>query len=243
MNKIFKLCMAVFFAMAIFSCNNSADTAKEPAKDTTKATDTVAAKPAPPPPPAFMPADVLEVTHTVKDYATWRAGFNSDSTLRKENGMMDMVVGRSIDNPNKLMVVMDVTDMEKAKAFGASPKLKEEMKKHGVISKPDMLIIHTIRFNPDSKEKQWVVITHKVKDFAVWLKAFDGEGTAARASQGLFDVALGRSVADSSIVQIVFDIKDMAKAKASIMSEEKKKLMMSAGVLGVPKIQFYTTGE
>jgi len=35
----------------------------------------------------------------------------------------------------------------------------------------------------------------------------------------------------------------MAKAKAAIFSDEKKKIMMSAGVVGAPKIEFYTTAE
>jgi quinol monooxygenase YgiN len=243
MNKIFKSFMAAFFAITICSCNNSADTAKEPAKDTTKATDTIAAKPAPPPPPAFTPFDVVEIAHTVKDYAKWRPAFNADSTMRKASGLTDIVVGRSINNPNSLLIVLSVSDIQKAKDFGASPRLKDVMKKNGVISKPTMEFFHTIRLNPDSKEKQWVIVTHKVKDFDAWLKVFDGEGTAGRAAQGLIDVALARGVEDPNIVQLVFDIKDMAKAKASITSEEKKKLMMSAGVVGVPKIQFYTSGE
>jgi hypothetical protein len=97
--------------------------------------------------------------------------------------------------------------------------------------------------NPDSKEKQWVVVTHKVKDFAAWLKVYDSEGVAARAAEGLVDVAISRDASDSNNVQIVFDIKDMAKAKAAIGSEAKKKLMMSAGVVGAPKIEYYTSAD
>ncbi len=76
-----------------------------------------------------------------------------------------------------------------------------------------------------------------------WLKVFDQEGTESRAGQGLIDVVLARGIADSNVVFLVFNIKDMAKAKASIFSEEKKKLMMSAGVEGTPKIEFYKEAE
>jgi len=55
----------------------------------------------------------------------------------------------------------------------------------------------------------------------------------------MVDVVMARGILDSNLVHLVFDIKDMAKAKAAIMSEDKKKLMMSAGVIGAPKIVFY----
>jgi len=41
------------------------------------------------------------------------------------------------------------------------------------------------------------------------------------------------------MVHLAFEVTDMAKAKAAIMSDDKKKLMMSAGVIGKPDIHFY----
>jgi hypothetical protein len=113
------------------------------------------------------------------------------------------------------------------------------MGKAGVTSKPTIQFFHVIRFDPEAKEKQWVMITHKVKDFDAWVKVYDGEGTAKRASEGMADAVLARGIDDPNLVQIVFDIKDMAKAKAALFSEEKKKLMTSAGVEGKPVITFY----
>ena len=117
------------------------------------------------------------------------------------------------------------------------------MEKGGVKSKPRFDFWKVIRMDPEAKEKQWILVTHKVKDFDAWLKVFDAEGSASRASQGLIDVALGQGIDDPNLVHIVFDTKDMAKAKASINSEEKKKLMQSAGVQGMPKIEYYNTAE
>ncbi len=83
------------------------------------------------------------------------------------------------------------------------------------------------------------MVTHKVKDFDAWLKVYDGEGKATRASQGMVDRVLARGIDDPNIVHIVFAVTDMAKAKAAISSEAKKKLMTSAGVEGPPTIEFY----
>ncbi|MEP6749960.1 MAG: hypothetical protein ABJB86_19635 [Bacteroidota bacterium] len=242
MKKTFRSLLAMGIVTIGFSCNNSADTVKDSSKDTTKTTDTVAAAPVAAP-AAFVPFDMAEITHTVKDYAKWRPAFNSDSTARKASGLTELVVARENDKPNNILIVLNVSDIPKAKEFAADPRLKDVMTKNGVVSKPEIAFFHTLRFNPDSKEKTWVMVTHKVKNFDAWLKVFDSEGTAARASQGLIDVVLARNLADSSIVQLVFDIKDMAKAKASIFSEEKKKLMTNAGVIGAPKIQFFTSTD
>ena len=242
MKKRLATLAAISFAALLCSCNNTADTAKDNAQDTTKAKDTAVA-PAIAAKPAFTPFDVVEIEHSVKDYGKWRPGFDNDSVARKENGMTYIVVGREIDKPNNLLVVLNVADVKKAKDFAASPRLKEVMTKNGVNSKPVISYYHVIRFNPDANEKKWVIVTHKVKDFDAWLKVFDGEGTDARAAQGLYDVAVARGVDDPSLVHLVFDIKDLAKAKASILSAEKKKLMLSAGVEGSPKIQFFNSTE
>jgi len=239
--KAFLPVLSMGLVLAFASCNNSSDKKEEaPKADTTKAAPVAAATPAP---AAFQPFDMMEINHAVKDYAVWHPLFKSDSTARKAAGLEDLVVGRVFDKENNLQVVERVSDIQKAKAFAADPRLKEVMAKGGVVSKPTAEFYHVLRFNPDTKEKTWVVVTHKVKNYDAWLKVYDAEGTAARAEQGLIDVLLARSVEDSNTVQIVFDIKDMAKAKASIMSEEKKKLMMSAGVDGAPKIEFYKQGE
>jgi len=117
------------------------------------------------------------------------------------------------------------------------------MEKNGVISKPNIRYWHALRFNPDSKEKNWVIVTHKVKDYDTWVKAFDAEGTSTRAANGLVDVVLARGIDDQGLVHIIFDITDMAKAKARINSPELKKIMMGAGVEGVPEIKFYSAVE
>ena len=233
-----KSLLALCLAVTIFSCNNNAEKTPEPET----ATDTIVSAPVTAP-AAFTPFDLVEINHTVKDYATWKKAFDNDSVARKASGLEFIVIGKGDDNPNNLTIALTATDVQKAKSFASAPRLKEVMEKNGVVSKPAISFFHVIRFNPDSKEKNWVLITHKVKDFDAWVKVFDAEGASSRASNGLIDVLLSRGIDDSNIVHVVFDIKDMAKAKARMSSPELKKTMMDAGVEGVPKIEFYTTAE
>ncbi|HEY5408032.1 MAG TPA: hypothetical protein VIJ92_13140 [Ginsengibacter sp.] len=243
MKLFLKPILVLGISMAFFACNsgseNKDDASAMPADSSSASTATTTT----PAPAAFTPFDVAEITHTVKDYAKWRPAFNADSVNRKANGLEDIVVGRNMDDPNKILIALKVSDTAKAMAFAADPKLKEAMDKAGVISKPVFELFHVIRYNPDSKEKQWVTVTHKVKDFDTWLKVFDAEGTATRATYGLIDVVLARGIQDSNLVHIVFDVKDMAKAKARINDPALKKSMTDGGVISVPKIEFYNSTE
>ncbi len=201
---LFQLLMICSITAAVFSCNSNADTATttEPAKDSP-----VVSAPAQ---PEFTPFEVMEITHNVADYEKWRPFFNADGENRKANGLEDLAVGRKVDNPNSVLVALKVNNAEVAKTFTADPKLKEVMDKAGVVSKPSFELFKVIRYNPASKEKQWVIITHRVKDFDAWVKVFDQEGPAQRASEGMVDVALARAVDDPNNVHIVLDITDMA---------------------------------
>jgi quinol monooxygenase YgiN len=236
--KNFKSLLLAGLITAFVSCNSNTEKKEDPL---TKIDTTVTVTATPP--AAFIPFDVLEITHAVKDYSVWRPLFNSDSTARKASGMEVIVVGRGADKNNNIMVALKVSDVQKAKDFAADPRLKTVMEKGGVLSKPNIDFFHVIRFNADSKEKRWVAVTHKVKNFDAWVKVFDEEGTATRAANGLVDVVLARGIDDPNIVHLVFDITDMAKAKARMNSPEVKKIMMDAGVETAPKIEYYISAD
>lgn len=241
-NHYLTVLVTVVIASFLFSCGE--EKKEVTTEETTKPADSASTMlMAPTPAPAFKPFDIAEITHSVKDYDKWRPTFNNDSTERKASGMKDIVVGRATDNANKIFMAMEISDVKKAKEFAAAPRLKEVMDKAGVNSKPEVQFWHVIKFNAEANEKKWVMVTHKVKDFDAWVKAYDGEGTAKRTSEGMIDVLMARGLDDPNMVQVVFDITDLAKAKAAINSEEKKKLMKDAGVEGTPKIEFYSTAE
>jgi hypothetical protein len=230
-------------AIACFGCNNNAP-ATTATTDTLK-TDSVkvdTAKPAVAAPQGpVAPFDIAEVNETVNDFATWKLGYDTSAAIRTANGLDKIVLSQVIGKPNMVQAVYGIKDPKQVTDFYAKPETKAILLKAGVVGKPDIALLHVIRFNADSHQKQWVEITHKVKNFDAWVKVYDAEGKEKRLSEGMIDIVLARGIVDSNLVHIVFDIKteDMAKAKAAIASEEKKKLMMSAGVIGVPKIVFY----
>ncbi len=182
----------------------------------------------------------MVVKHPVKDFNAWKPHFMAHDSVRLAYGLHTIGVGRGIQDTNTVGIVMRVDDIQKAKAFASMPELKAVMDSAGVTGPPTIDYIHVVR-NDSSKIEQMdrVMVSHHVKDFGAWLKVFDTEGPATRASFGMIDRALGRGVDDTNMVYMVFAITDMAKAQARSQSEELKKLMEEAGVDSPPNIWAY----
>ncbi|MFT3908391.1 MAG: hypothetical protein QM737_03120 [Ferruginibacter sp.] len=235
--------LTVIFTMGIIlflsSCNgDSKEKEEEVAKDTT-----AAVAPTPPPPPAeatFSPFKIVSIRHKVKDFSKWLPVYMGHDSMRMVYGVNRYRLGRGMEDSNMILVVDRISDVAKAKEFGGSATLKDAMAKAGVVGKPDISMFEVIRndssmiANPDR-----LAVTTKVKDFAAFLKTYDGEGKATRAENGLVDRAMGRNLDDSNTVRIVFAVTDMAKAKARMMSPELKKLMEEATCEGKPDFFWY----
>ncbi|WP_133242633.1 hypothetical protein [Flavobacterium psychrotolerans] len=222
------------FALAFLSCKNNKMEKTEPLKTE----DTVAAV------AVFMPFKIIMIKHKVADYGKWRKVYDAHDSIRQVYGIEHYVIGKGIEDANMILTVDKFNDLMKAKDFSALPFLKTAMKNAGVVGKPEFSYFDVIR-NDDSKieQKERLMVTHRVKDFDAWLKVYDAEGTAKRMSEGFIDRGMARGIEDPNVVTIVFAITDMKKAKASITSEAKKKLMKEAGVEGSPQLFYYTIEE
>ena len=141
---------------------------------------------------------------------------------------------------NLVYVADKFDDLARAQTFSTLPNLKEAMKKAGVVDKPGFSYAEMVRSDDSPIESNdRLGVAHHVKDYAAWLKAFDAEGPAARAANGLVDRGLARGLVDSNMVYITFAVTDMAKAKARYTSPELKKIMTDAGVDSPPTARWY----
>jgi quinol monooxygenase YgiN len=241
--KAIKFCLLATILGAVFlttGCNDAATTKTETTDKATPAT-TAADKPAAPAPSAFVPFKVMRITHTVKDFAAWKAVYDTKDSMRQAYGLSKLALCRDDANPNKVYVFLKAADIQKAKDFAANPALKADMQKAGVTNMPAFLYVDVVRFGETPIQKGRVIINHKVKDYDVWLKAYDAEGKATREANGLIDRGISRDISDPNNVYVTFAISDLAKAKARLANPAFKKLMTDAGVMGEPVIDFYTS--
>jgi hypothetical protein len=80
----------------------------------------------------------MTVHHKVKDYATWRTGYNANEKSRLSAGITNGRVFRSAEDPNDVVVLQDVADVAKARTWFGSDDLKAAMQKSGVIGSPSI---------------------------------------------------------------------------------------------------------
>ncbi len=79
------------------------------------------------------------------------------------------------------------------------------------------------------------LIRHRVKEFAKWKPLFD-EHAAIRKANGSKGGRLFRSEKDPNEVVILFEWEDFGKARQFAESEDLRKRMERAGVIGKPDL-------
>ena len=84
---------------------------------------------------------LILVRHKVEDYAKWKAVFDEHGAARKAGGSMGARVMRNVDDPSEQVIITEWPDIEHAKAFVASPDLREAMGRGGVMGMPDVVFL------------------------------------------------------------------------------------------------------
>jgi len=83
----------------------------------------------------------LLTQHRVKDYDAWRPHFDGHEDTRRSYGITNPRVYRNADDPNDLVLLFDVTDLERAKEFGQSQELRSTMERAGVVMPPTVRVV------------------------------------------------------------------------------------------------------
>ena len=83
----------------------------------------------------------------------------------------------------------------------------------------------------------YVLIHHKVQDYAAWKSAFD-EHSGARQAAGSKGGSLMRDADDPNELTVVLEWDDLDKARQFTSSDDLRQTMEQAGVIGPPDIHF-----
>ena len=79
---------------------------------------------------------LMVIHHKVRDYATWRPAYDAHESSRAGAGITNGRVYRKAEHPNDLVILLDVADVARARAWTASEDLKTTMGKAGVLGAP-----------------------------------------------------------------------------------------------------------
>ena len=83
------------------------------------------------------------IRHKVRDFNTWKTGYDAHQTKRKEAGLTECYLLRGADDPNEVVMLFEAEDLNRAKAFAASAELRDKMQEVGVIDKPDIYFLNS----------------------------------------------------------------------------------------------------
>ena len=220
------------------SCNSGKDKKTDEIMTDSTATKTETTATAP-----SGPTSIMIIRHKVADYAKWKTGYDSHDSMRLASGLHNYVIARGTEDPNMVLVAVTMDDVDKAKAFAASPDLKTKMKEVGVTGTPVIDFLESVMNDTTAIQQTIrVMIRHKVKDWDAWKKSFDSH-KQVRIDAGLTDRVISYTVGDNHHVTLVFAVADMDKAKAFMNSQDLKDKMKEAGVDGPPDIFFYKIAQ
>ncbi len=79
------------------------------------------------------PTENLTIHHQVNDYPSWRSGYDDREKSRVAAGVTNGRVFRGAEDPNDIVILQDVADMGRARAWFTGEELKFAMQKTGVV--------------------------------------------------------------------------------------------------------------
>ena len=68
----------------------------------------------------------------VKDFEAWKAAFDADAQTHRAAGLTLEGLWRDIDDPDEVIFIFQVSDLEKARAFVTAPAVLEKAHRSGV---------------------------------------------------------------------------------------------------------------
>jgi heme-degrading monooxygenase HmoA len=83
------------------------------------------------------------VRHKVTDFSKWKPVYDAHLPARQAAGGTELYLLRNIDDPNEVIVLFEIEDLQKAREFVASDDLRERMQESRVIDKLDTYFLTT----------------------------------------------------------------------------------------------------
>ncbi len=80
----------------------------------------------------------LLIRHKVEDYDRWKQAFDDHASLRQAAGSKGGYLFRNADNPNEIVLIVEMEDLERARQFVGSDDLRQAMQQAGVTGPPEI---------------------------------------------------------------------------------------------------------
>lgn len=79
----------------------------------------------------------------VRDFFTWKRSYDTHLMKRIEVGLIEKYIFQGTDDTTEVTVLYQAKDLARARAYAASPELRERMEKAGVVSGPEIYFLNS----------------------------------------------------------------------------------------------------
>jgi len=86
----------------------------------------------------------LYVRHTVIDFNNWYRIFDSNKEEQEKHGLADFDLFRDQKDPNDVIIIFRVTDVEKAREYIYAPEAEIARDEAGVIGEPESFFLDKV---------------------------------------------------------------------------------------------------
>ena len=83
----------------------------------------------------------LLIRHRVADFAQWKAAYDAHASARAAAGLKDTEILRDLHDGNQVVLLFEVSDIQKAKEYSESASLRDAMRDAGVADQPDLYFL------------------------------------------------------------------------------------------------------
>jgi hypothetical protein len=84
------------------------------------------------------------VRHKVRDYDLWKSVFDEHGDMRRDATSAGGILLRNKDDPNEVFILLEYTDLERARQFIDSDDLRRTMERAGVADVPDISFLEEV---------------------------------------------------------------------------------------------------
>ena len=182
------------------------------------------------------------IEHEVDDFDTWKRAFRDHEDARKKASITETHVNRGRQDPNRVIVYLEYTSPEKAKAFFDSPDLRETMKAAGVTSAPEITFMEPVQGDAEmGRELPGMLVRHQVADYEEWREVYDSL-RGLREEVGIVGEAVNRAGDEGNDIIVYHQAEDFETLEQFLNSDELENAMREAGVVEEPEVVFLRGG-
>ncbi len=90
----------------------------------------------------------LFIRHRVADYDRWKSVYDADREKREAATLTERHLFRDAEDPNQVVLLFEVGDLDRALAFSRSDDLQQVMNQAGVLGGPEVLVLDDVAGAP-----------------------------------------------------------------------------------------------